>query len=90
MIIGFSPLFRGIEIRCSAQNDTINNNKPIKMKSNLNIMPLIASLSGKVRILGKQNMKRSAILKSIAIIDTKITLLGKIFDAFTIPQTAKS
>ena len=90
MIIGFSPLLRGSEIRCSAQKDTISNNKPMNMKTNLNIIWLIASLRVKPITLGMQKMKNSRILKTIAIIDVKITRLGNTFDAFTIPQTAKS
>ena len=90
MIIGFSPLLRGSEIRCSAQKDTISNNKPMNMKTNLNIIWLIASLRVKPITLGMQKMKNSSILKTIAIIDVKITRLGNTFDAFTIPQTAKS
>ena len=90
MIIGFSPLLRGSEIRCSAQKDTISNNKPMNMKTNLNIIWLIASLRVKPITLGMQKMKNSRILKTIAIIDVKITRLGNTFEAFTIPQTAKS
>ena len=90
MIIGFSPLFRGSEIRCSAQRDTINNNNPTKMKINLNIMLLIAASSVKEKAFGMQNMNISRMLIIIAIIDTKTTLRGKTLEAFTIPQIAKS
>lgn len=90
MMIGFSPLLRGIEIKCSAQKDTINNKSPIKMKTNLIIILLIASLSDKPNAFGMQKKSISKILKIIPIKDTPITRLGKIFEAFTIPQTAKS
>ena len=62
----------------------------MNMKTNLNIIWLIASLRVKPITLGMQKMKNSRILKTIAIIDVKITRLGNTFDAFTIPQTAKS
>ena len=90
MIIGFSPLFRGIEIKCSAQRETINNNKPMKMKISLNIMLLIAASSVKDNAFGMQNINISRILIIIEIIDTKTTRLGKTREEFTIPQIAKS
>ena len=90
MMIGFSPLLRGSEMRCSAQKDTINKSNPIKMKTNLNIILLIASLSDKLNASGMQNIRSSKMLITIAIMDTKITRLGKTLEAFTIPQTAKS
>ena len=90
MMIGFSPLLRGSEIRCSAQKDTINKSNPIKMKTNLNIILLIASPKDKLNAWGKQKIKSSNIVITIAIKDTPITRLGKTFEAFTIPQTAKS
>ncbi len=90
MIIGFSPLLRGSEIRCSAQRETINNNKPMKIKINLNIMLLIAASRVKESAFGMQKMNISRILIIIEMIDTKTTRLGKTLEEFTIPQIAKS
>ena len=53
-------------------------------------MALIASLSDNSNTFGTQNINNSKIVNTIAIIDVKITLRGKTFEAFTIPQTAKS
>lgn len=90
MIIGFSPLLRGSEIRCSAHKETINNNNPTKMKINLNIMLLIAASRVKVNAFGMQNIHISRMLIIIEMMDTKTTRLGKTLEEFTIPQIAKS
>ena len=77
-------------MRCSAQNDAINETSPRKMKISLNIILSTASFNERLNAFGKQKMRNSRMLKTIAIIDTKMTLRGNTFEAFTIPQTAKS